>query len=136
MRQTLLLTKMPSHPATSNPAVTAPTLRSGRAFWAATPEAALATAPSPDRDALVALYHATDGPNWKRNSNWLSEAPLGLWNLVHTNPRGRVTVLALLENQVRGQIPAQLGDMEDLLILSLGRNELHGEIPVERRNPT
>ena len=98
---------------------------------AATPEPTAAPAPNPDREALAALYHATDGPNWKRNSNWLSEAPLGRWNLVHTNPRGRVTVLALQENQMRGEIPPQLGDMEDLLILSLDGNELHGEIPPE-----
>ena len=27
-----------------------------------------------DRAALVALYNATDGPNWNDNTNWLSEA--------------------------------------------------------------
>ena len=32
------------------------------------------TVENPDRAALVALYHATDGPNWTRNENWLTEA--------------------------------------------------------------
>jgi hypothetical protein len=32
-----------------------------------------------DRDALVALFNATDGPNWKDNTNWLTDAPLGDW---------------------------------------------------------
>ena len=27
---------------------------------------------SPDREALVALYNATDGDNWSVNTNWLS----------------------------------------------------------------
>jgi hypothetical protein len=30
-----------------------------------------------DRAALVALYHATDGPNWDVNANWLSDEPIG-----------------------------------------------------------
>ena len=31
------------------------------------------TSPETDREALVALYNATGGPNWERNDNWLSE---------------------------------------------------------------
>ena len=87
--------------------------------------------PNPDRAALVALYHATDGPNWKRNSNWLSEAPLGLWNLVHTDPSGRVTSLWLQDNQLRGEIPAELGSLSSLVLLLLNGNELRGGIPPE-----
>ena len=101
---------------------------------AATPETAAAPMPNPDRDALVALYHATDGPNWKRNSNWLSDAPLGLWNLVHTDRNGRVTVLALAQNQLRGEIPPELRDLTQLLVLLLYGNQLHGEIPPELGN--
>ena len=29
-----------------------------------------------DRAALVALYDATDGPNWKNSTNWLTDASL------------------------------------------------------------
>ena len=32
-----------------------------------------------DRAALVALYHATDGPNWTDNTGWLSDVPLEAW---------------------------------------------------------
>ena len=28
---------------------------------------------------LVALYNATDGPNWTDNENWLTDAPLSEW---------------------------------------------------------
>ena len=46
-------------------------------------EASTATPPprqvSSDRETLIALYHATDGPNWKDNTNWLSTAPLDEW---------------------------------------------------------
>ncbi len=34
---------------------------------------------NPGRAALVALYEATDGPNWVNNENWLTDAPLGEW---------------------------------------------------------
>ena len=38
-----------------------------------------------DREALVALYNATDGENWDESNNWLSDAPLGEWEGVTTN---------------------------------------------------
>ena len=43
-----------------------------------------------DRQALVALYNATDGENWANNENWLSEEPLDDWHGV-TVSDGRVT---------------------------------------------
>ena len=39
--------------------------------------------PSTDREALVALYNATDGPNWHRRDNWLSDMPIGDWYRRH-----------------------------------------------------
>ena len=42
--------------------------------------------PSSDRDVLVALYNATDGPNWRFKTNWLSDAPLREWYGVSTTP--------------------------------------------------
>ena len=104
------------------------------ALDSASPEPAAAPAPSPDRDALTALYHATDGPNWKRNSNWLSEAPLGLWNLVHTDSGGRVTSLWLHENRLRGQLPPKLGGLTELVLLFLNGNQLRDEVPPELGN--
>ena len=37
-----------------------------------------------ERDALTAIYWATDGPNWFFNNNWLSESPVGSWYGVTT----------------------------------------------------
>ena len=53
-----------------------------------------------DRAALVALYHATGGPDWLKNDNWLSEAALDQWYGVATDDSGRVTALDLHENPV------------------------------------
>ena len=92
--------------------------------------AAEITVVSPDRATLVALYHATDGPNWKRNDNWLTDAPLGDWYGVGA-VGGRVTVLYLWGNRLAGQIPADFGKLSALWSVRLPYNALTGEIPAE-----
>ena len=87
--------------------------------------------PAADRDALVALYEATGGVNWKNNANWLSEAPLGEWYGVITDLSGRVTELYLSENQLSGAIPAEVGGLTNLTGLDLRGNQLNGAIPAE-----
>ena len=62
-----------------------------------------------DREALVALYNAADGPNWSSNTNWLSEEPIGEWAFVYTDDSGRVLWLYLDGNQLSGEIPAESG---------------------------
>ena len=32
-----------------------------------------------DKAALVALYNSTNGPNWTRSNNWLSDKPISTW---------------------------------------------------------
>ena len=94
---------------------------------------------SRDEAALVALYNATDGPNWRRNTNWLTDAPLGDWagvsaNRITSNDRvvGEcVTVLSLGNNQLSGEMPAELGNLLSLERLDLGGNQLSGELPAE-----
>ena len=81
-----------------------------------------------DRDALATLYHALDGPNWNLNDNWLSNAPLRDWYGV-TIGAGRVVELDLSQNQLSGQIPADVGRLTGLTELDLFGNQLTGEIP-------
>ena len=52
-----------------------------------------------DREALVALYNATDGENWGNSVNWLSDLPLGEWYGVITNEDRRFTELSLHSNE-------------------------------------
>ena len=84
-----------------------------------------------DRAALVALYNATDGANWLNNGNWLSNAPMGVWDGVTTDSDGRVTQLILDNNQLTGEISAELGSLSSLTVLDLNNNQLTGEIPAE-----
>ena len=87
--------------------------------------------PSPDREALVALYKATGGFNWKNNDNWLTEKPLEEWFGVDTDANNRVIRLNLASNNLSGKIPAELGGLIYLQHLGLGRNRLTEEIPSE-----
>ena len=82
-----------------------------------------------DRAALMALYNSTDGPRWTNNENWGSTLPLDDWYNVNTDADGRVTYLALWENNLRGTLPAELGNLDQLTELPLQDNYLTGSIP-------
>ena len=106
--------------------------------------ASLITVENPDRAALVALYSATDGPNWRDNTNWLTDAPLGEWYGVSTDVSGRVIKLelaggwteekGLFRHGLAGPIPAEVGNLANLSRLNLGDNALTGPIPPELGN--
>ncbi len=113
-----------------------------------------------DRAGLETLYNATNGPQWARSTNWLTDAPIGDWYGVTTDANGRVVDIRLKENGLRGDIhssldgltrlesldlswnrlsgtiPLQLGNLAKLQKLYLGANELGGEIPSELGNLT
>ena len=91
-------------------------------------------APPSDREVLVALYEATDGPNWATADNWLTAAPLGDWNGVRADARGRVTELVLRDNELTGPIPPELGNLVNLTYLGLSFNNLTGPIPPQLGN--
>ena len=91
------------------------------------------TSEATDREALVALYNATDGPNWINNTNWLSDEPLDKWygvEIVHTGT-DRVIHLKLRKNNLHGELPSELASLSRLNILDLSSNELSGQIPSE-----
>ena len=82
-----------------------------------------------DRAVLALLYSATDGENWKANSNWLSDRPIREWHGVTSDAEGRVTGLYLSDNQLSGSIPPETGDLSQLQWLYLQKNELTGQVP-------
>ena len=90
-----------------------------------------------DRAALEALYHATDGPNWKTGTNWLSGEPLSTWHgVLLTTPSGRVRVLSLPANRLHGAIPAEIANLTELELLNLTNNDLEGVLPTGLMNLT
>lgn len=89
-----------------------------------------------DRDILVALYNATNGPFWNYNGGWLTDAPLDSWDGVETDSNGRVIRLGVGPwywniNGLRGRIPPELGYLSELRELNLANNSLVGAIPPE-----
>ena len=96
---------------------------------AATAPPAASGSTKTNREALAALYNATGGENWKYSYNWLSDARLSEWSGIATIGFSRVESLSLGENQLRGEIPAELGSLSNLAILYLNNNALSGCMP-------
>ena len=87
-----------------------------------------------DRDILMELYAATDGPRWTSSRGWGSRLPLGMWEGVESDDDGYVTSLTLHHNNLSGRLPARLGELPRLETLKLTSNRLRGSIPPEWGN--
>lgn len=82
-----------------------------------------------DSLALVEFYESTNGDEWEDNTNWLEEGqPVGTWYGVSVE-EGNITELVLIRNNLSGEIPVELADLNDMWRLMLHRNEIEGEIP-------
>lgn len=55
-----------------------------------------------DRAALVALFRATGGENWKNCKNWNTDTRLSTWFGVGISDQGRVMSLMLVSNNLQG----------------------------------
>ena len=103
-----------------------------------TPSATSTPTPTPipadapqDLRPLIALYNATNGPEWGNNDNWLSDRPLYDWFGVKVNTDGRITGIHLGANKLTGILPPELGDLAQLEILDLSNASISGSIPRE-----
>ena len=90
-----------------------------------------------DSLALVALYNSTNGKDWTNNANWLSEKPIYSWYGINCTSAGmlegtaRVVGITLINNNLSGTIPKEIGNMDSLKVFSIAENKLSGEIPEE-----
>ncbi len=84
--------------------------------------------------ALVALYNASDGDNWFNNANWLQAGQdVSSWHGI-TISGDRVTAIDLSSdgasswgNNLNGEIPPEIGDLDALTSLNLrGNSGLNG----------
>ncbi len=88
--------------------------------------------PATERNALIALYNATDGANWTDNTGWLSPDESTWYGITVTSCH--ITDIQLDGNNLIGTIPPEIGDLTMLEGLSLGANQLSGSIPPEIGN--
>lgn len=92
--------------------------------------------------ALKVLYQSTDGDNWFRNDGWeqvTGDNPPANCNLsdlfgVQLDNYGRVTQINLYNNDLKGTLPPEIGDLSELTALYLSSVSLNGEIPIEIAN--
>lgn len=55
------------------------------------------------REYLIKLYHDTDGDNWIRNDNWLSDKPITEWYGVYKKEDGLFSI-SLSNNRLKGHV--------------------------------
>jgi Leucine Rich Repeat (LRR) protein len=87
-----------------------------------------------ERQALVALYEATEGNHWKNHDHWLGPAGSECtWYGVECEPSASepttVIQLDLSENNLHGHVPEAIGQLVHLQTLFLFRNDLSGMLP-------
>jgi Leucine-rich repeat (LRR) protein len=82
-----------------------------------------------DFEALQAIYNATNGPEWKNSHNWnFSENNVSNnWYGVKVE-RDRVVSFNLAGNNLVGEVPKEVGQMDGLRYLNLSNNRLNGNL--------
>ena len=91
------------------------------------------TLPPLEREALIALYNACNGPNWNNRTNWRNADDTdfndpgteGSWYGVTTDSSNtRVLMIELVENNLKGSLPSEIGNLPGLVSLNLTANGL------------
>ena len=95
---------------------------------------ASANIPDTERNALIALYNSTGGAGWYDSTDWLGPAGTeGTWKGVWV-VNDHVNGIILTNNNMSGKLPPELGNLTNLLSISLYANQLTGHIPLELGN--
>ncbi len=89
--------------------------------------------PDNERALLEAIYYALDGDTWDRADDWITNASHCEWYGVDCFA-GSVTGLLLPDNNLSGEIPAEIGSLRNLVNLDLTHNQIEGEVPEEIYN--
>lgn len=90
-----------------------------------------------DSLALVALYNATDGPNWRPftvGGRWLQGPVISWGGISGLNQDCRVRFLSLTRLNLRGMLPDKLGELSEATTIGISDNsgmngDLRGPIP-------
>lgn len=81
-----------------------------------------------EREALIALYKATNGDNWTNNTNWCSDKPISEWYGIIKNP-DKSLLISLNSNNLVGKLPNKMRNLQNLSSLIISDNNIEGNIP-------
>lgn len=90
-------------------------------------------AESADSLVVVELYNSTSGNNWSDNSGWLNPGTQ-LKNWQGVKAYGKVTEIKLSINNLIGELPVSIFDLDGLWELELRHNQLTGSLHAEIGN--
>lgn len=98
-----------------------------------------AAIPQSERDALIALYTATNGDNWTDNTNWRLPGDPSQFNTAGTEntwygvtltlDQQHVLWVQLPDNNLSGTVPPEITALGQLETLDLNYNHLTGSLP-------
>ena len=80
--------------------------------------------------ALLELHSRTNGHEWTHK--WDMNKPISTWHGVEVKD-GKVVVLDLSNNNLKGNLPLTVGNLTNLKYLDLSDNDLKGRMPRELR---
>ena len=91
-----------------------------------------------DSLALVAIYNAAGGANWKEDRVWDLSKPINEWYNIKVNEEGRVTQLYLGNGTISAEwtLPAAIGELTELTNFRIINCKLTGDLPEEVYNLT
>lgn len=84
-----------------------------------------------EKQALIDLYHATNGDDW--TVSWDLTTSVENWKGV-TIIEDKIVALELTNNNLKGELPRSLGNLTHLKVLNLHNNMIKGNIPTSIGN--
>jgi len=85
---------------------------------------------------LIKFYETTNGINWTDSNGWKVYNNVCDWYGIECHIDGTVYKLNLPQNNLKGKINPELGNLKNLGKLDLSENNLTGQIPKELGNFT
>jgi len=94
-----------------------------------------AQVPEQEKDALIKLYDVTNGDSWIEKEHWKNGDPCeNEWKGVFCNKDDtHIVVLSLWNNNLKGDIPNEISDLEQLIYINFSENPINS-IPEEIGN--
>ena len=77
-----------------------------------------------ERAALIAFYEALGGADWIQRDFWGSDKPVGDWHGVKTDAHGRVVLLKIYDNNLKGKLSPAVCELERPHTLHLSFNKI------------